>query len=192
MIICAVVWLGRRSAHSGRRKISGGFSQSERERFHNLLLLASTSPFEGERVNAIDAATRLAARYGMTLQEAARAGIELPAPPPPPSAAPPGRSPFDRAFAAHVHMGETFIHADKARREAALKDAIARGLDAAERRAAEAPARLPRASRSRRNGVSHAAVLLRETGLPLKEVADLSGLDIYQVVGMKLKMRVSA
>ena len=35
----------------------------------------------------------------------------------------------------------------------------------------------------------HAAVLLRETRLPFREVADITGLDIYDVVGMKLKMR---
>ena len=39
------------------------------------------------------------------------------------------------------------------------------------------------------NPERHAAVLLRETKLPFREVAEITGLDVYKVVGMKLKMR---
>ena len=45
---------------------------AERERFHNLLLMAKESPFEGERSNALEAAERMAKRNGLTLEEAAR------------------------------------------------------------------------------------------------------------------------
>ena len=169
--------------------ISEAFTESERERFHNLLLLAAESPFEGERVNAIEAATRLAAKHGLTLQEAARADAAPPPPPPQPTVA---RWSPHRDLARFVHMSEQFIKADKKRREEALREARERGLDADERRAADRPAKRPAFNRAKRNGVSHARVLLAETTLPLQEVADLSGLDIYQVVGMKLKMRASA
>ena len=49
---------------------------AERERFHNLLLMAKESPFEGERTNALEAAERMAQRHDMTLEEAARSGGE--------------------------------------------------------------------------------------------------------------------
>ena len=35
-------------------------------------------------------------------------------------------------------------------------------------------------------------MLLSETSLPLKEIVSLTGLDIYEIVGMKLKMRANA
>ena len=34
-------------------------------------------------------------------------------------------------------------------------------------------------------------MLLRETSLPFEEVARITGLDVYKVVGMKLKMRAA-
>ena len=42
------------------------------------------------------------------------------------------------------------------------------------------------------NPFSHARTLIRETSLPLREIASITGLDIYQVVGLKLKMRTVA
>ena len=57
-----------------RPTITAGFSEAERQRFHNLLQLAAESPFEGERANALAAATRLATRCGLTLDEAAAGG----------------------------------------------------------------------------------------------------------------------
>jgi len=173
--------------------ISRPFNDTERQRFRNLLLLAAESPFEGERINAIAAASRLAARHGMSLREAARND------PPPPAETEPSQKPtaarwrMDRDMAAYVHMSEHFIRVDKERRERAMEEALRRGLDAEERRAAEqTPFRRPTMGRSKRNPESHARVLLRETSLPLQEIADLSGLDIYKVVGMKLKMRMTA
>ena len=38
---------------------------------------------------------------------------------------------------------------------------------------------------------TNAAILLRETSLPFDEVARITGLDVYKVVGMKLKMRAA-
>lgn len=153
-------------------------------------MLAAESPFEGERVNALSAATRLAAKHGMTLQEAARRGV---APPPPSPPRPPTVAcrPAEHDLARFIHLTEQYIKADKKRRERALAEARARGLDSEETETPERPYRRPFYSRTKRNGASHARILLAETCLPLREVAALSGLDIYQVVGMKLKMRAS-
>ena len=35
----------------------------------------------------------------------------------------------------------------------------------------------------------HARILLTETSLRLREIVDITGLDIYQVVGLKLSLR---
>ncbi len=52
--------------------------------------LASESPYPGERANALDAAERLAASHGMSLDQAARAGIKPKAPRGPETEAGPG------------------------------------------------------------------------------------------------------
>ena len=174
---------------------TSAFSRAERDRFHALLKLAAESPYEGERENALAAAGRLAAQHGMTLKEAARDD----APPQPRSAAGyhwrPGTAPWTAAETmadtmSVINLTEHQLYADKLRREAALKEAFARGLDAGER-SASAPGRAERRSSFsvRRNPHSHAHVLLAETALPLQEIVSMTGLDIYEVVGMKLKMR---
>ncbi len=68
-----------------------------------------------------------------------------------------------------------------------MAEAYRRGLDAAENR--KSPVQPPRRSASKRNPYSHAKVLLKETSLPMLEICSLTGLDIYEVVGLKLKMR---
>ena len=40
-----------------------------------------------------------------------------------------------------------------------------------------------------RNPTEHAEVLLKETSLPSHEIAKMTGLDVYEVFGMKLKNR---
>ena len=166
------------------------FSETEQARFRALLALAAESPFDGERANALAAAARFAARHGMTLEEAARRE--------PPSDRPRRRTqrfrrPQPRAACAFAFagFGDSRVQADKLRREAALREAIARGLDRDRRGGSGEPrpaARWRRAS-VRRSPLSHARVLLAETSLPLREIVSLTGLDIYQVVGLKLKMR---
>src|SRR3546814_5188666 len=61
---------------TGQRR---SFTESERNRFRNLLKLANESPYEGERDAALAAAERMATARGMSLHEAASVG----APPPP-------------------------------------------------------------------------------------------------------------
>lgn len=181
-----------------RLTISAGFTEAERQRFHILLQLAAESTFEGERANALAAATRLAARVGLTLDEAAAGGArdEL-------RQAPPRSDDFmaddlgfrpsslDR-FARAAHLMDSFILHDKSRREEALRAAQARGLDAEELRKAVAASVIQgRVNRRRMNPSRHAATLLRETSLSFREIATITGLDIYSVVGLKLKLRAT-
>lgn len=177
----------------GGRPISTPFSDDERRRFRNLLELANSSPYQGERDNAMAAAERLAARHGMTLEEAARGGAQAPRPEPPPRRGPELWQ--ERELARAVHLMDYQIQLDKARIAEALKQAVARGLDADQ---APQPARPqmfgswhPFRSRSRRRMEPHrhARVLLEETSLPIEEIADITGLDVYKVAGLKLKLR---
>lgn len=161
------------------------FSAAERERFHNLLKMAAESTFEGERDNALAAAKRMAKRAGMTLDEAAAAG---PMAPVRKNKAESREAKMARAAAANMVILDTQIQADKARREAALRAARDRGLDREKQRRAPPPRRAAKAGRAR-NQFGHAQVLLKETSLPLEEVASITGLDMYQVVALKLKMR---
>ncbi len=163
------------------------FDESERTRFHNLLKLAAESPFKGERAAALAAADRLAKRHGMTLQEAATGGPEPELPKRPIKAR---RGPHEvqaRDVGRYVHLMDTWTSKDKARRDAALAEAYERGLDREDGK--RNSIRVPRRNATKRNPHSHAKVLLQETSLPLLEICSLTGLDIYEVVGLKLKMR---
>jgi hypothetical protein len=93
-------------------------------------------------------------------------------------------------FARAVHLMDSYIMNDKARRADALREAQSRGLDADELRKA-VTASVLRSSNNRRrmNPNRHAATLLRETSLSFREIANITGLDIYAVVGLKLKLR---
>ena len=163
-----------------------------RDRFRALLKLASESPFEGERANALAAANRLAEQHGMSLDEAARPTQRYAAVEREPLDAP--QSGFTASeFASHFDISERNLRVDKARREAALRDAIARGLDktATEGRERTARRRQPQRT-SQRSPRNHAQILLAETAFSLQEIVGLTGLNIYEVVGLKLKMRSMA
>ncbi|MDE0060205.1 MAG: hypothetical protein OXP07_18975 [Defluviicoccus sp.] len=166
-------------------------SREERTRLEALLKVAAESPFPGERANALDAARRLAGRHGMSLQEATRPAAAAMRPTRLPCRA--GR--FDaRDVADFVAYSEAKLRADKERYERALREAFERGLDDGMR--ARARASQPDASqrpRGRcRSPQSFAKVLLSETSLPLGEIVSLTGLDIYRIGGLKLKMRPAA
>lgn len=153
-----------------------------------LLKVAGESPFEGERDNALAAATRLAARHGLTLEEAAAGQTEAPEPPEPES----GAWWRDPRLASYVHLLDEQIRQDKARRDQALQAAYARGLDAELRKPAKKAAlKAPRNSR-RREPWSHARVLLSETSLPLGEISDITGLGLHDVTALRLKLRGAA
>lgn len=167
------------------------FDLVERTRFHNLLKLAAESPFEGERSAALAAAERLATRHGMTLEEASTGG-----PPPPVAPKKPSMTRREKEDAKlrdvgrHVHMMDNWVSNDKERRDAALAEAYERGLDSDKRKRGSVQA--PRRNASKRNPQSHATVLLKETSMPMEEICAMTGLDIYEVVSLKLNLRSRA
>jgi hypothetical protein len=122
----------------------------------------------------------------MTLEEAARTGLEQRQPLPTTSD---GRRPDPRAaYFAYAH--QQAVEREKRRWEDAVQKARERGLDGGlDAAAARSDMRPRRASKSRRDPIKHASVLLEETRLPFDEIADITGLSIYAIVGMKLKMR---
>ena len=189
------------------------FSTKERLRFRKLLEVAHSSTFEGERDAALAAATRLAAAHGMSLREAAgmTEAEEEPAARARPQRRPAGfASDFGAMRAAGAHRevrngrvynrrglrggwaaDESHLHADKQRHEAAMADAIRRGLDAAERAAAAKAREIFRrpnkqAFRDRREFIR---VLLAETTMSAREVATTAGVSIYDVYREKLLLR---
>ncbi len=174
-------------------RIRGGvirksWSETDKNRYLSLLNLAARSPYAGERANAMAAAERLAQRHGMSLEEAARAGVHgTPQRKPEPGVF---HEPWPpQASQQFNHHSEDAINRAKSARDASLAAARARGLDRAERRSNKRATGPAWYSRARRSPDSHAQALLRETRLSFHEISDLTGLDIYQVVGMKLKMR---
>jgi len=83
--------------------------------------------------------------------------------------------------------------AERERFRAAWEEARRRGLDREEERPRRRAARsFAWRSRRRLEPVQHATVLLNETHLPFAEIAEITGLDRYTVVGLKLKLRDAA
>ena len=132
----------------------------------------------------------------MTLEDAA--GVGGPAPPlrhkrPRPRR----RKPVtvaERSFATALHLMDFHLQQAKAQRDAALKAAYHRGLDKN-----DTPHRLhpPRRHHQRRQSrrmpaEKHACVLLRETEFSLREIARITGLDVYRITSLKLQMRKTA
>ena len=182
-----------------RSVIATSFTEAERKRFQGLLRLAAESPYAGERANALAAAMRLAARHEMTVEEAA--GVDTP-----PESMTRRRDPSAMArnmggrswftdydapeVSAYVHLTDLAIRLAKLQRDAAMAEARSRGLDAEAEAAARRRAdRAKRPTRRRMNPRDHARLLLTETSLRLREIVDITGLDIYQVVGLKLALR---
>ena len=171
------------------------FSESEQQRFRNLLELANSSPYEGERNNAMAAAERLAGRHGMTLEEAASGGKQAPRHEPPPRKGPEMWQ--MREFGRVVHLMDYQIQLDKARIAEATQHAVDRGLALEEpTRHRQKPQALqnwrPSRSRRRMEPYRHARLLLEETSFPIEEIASITGLDVYKVAGLKLQIRRSS
>jgi hypothetical protein len=162
--------------------ISERLTPDEQVRFHNLLKLAKESPFPGERANALAAAERLASRRGLTLEEAA-VGIS----PSQTARAADDSAKFAQDLAAFVHMTDYQIHLEKQRRDAARREAEERGLDNKHTRQAPPPRRTHR-SNARMEPRKHAWALVRETKLSYQEIATITGIDIYQVLLMKIQL----
>jgi len=139
------------------------------------------------------AAERLASLHDMTLEEAARGGTQTPRHEPPPRKGPEMWQ--ERELGRVVHLMDYQIQLDKARIAEATKQAIDRGLtpDPVPHRPRQQALHNWRPSRSRRRmePYRHARVLLQETSLPIEEIADITGLDVYKVASLKLQIRQS-
>ena len=193
------------------------FSAKERLRFRKLLEVANSSTFAGERDAALAAATRLAATHGMSLREAAGMAEkeEEPTPRRRPPRRPSGinpdvaaamraaginRDPRTRSYARFGERGSAAIEearlaGEKRRYEAAMADALQRGLDAEERAAAAKAAakkrdyvRRPNRAAFRNRG-EFIRVLLSETTMSARDIASTAGVSIYDVYREKLLMR---
>ena len=155
----------------------------EQVRFHNLLKLAKESPFQGERENALAAAERLASRHGLTLEEAAT-GVSSSQT----AKAKDDASQFVKDLAAFVHMTDYQIYLEKQRRDQARREAEERGLDNGKARRRPPPTQRRQRSNARMEPHRHAWNLVRETKMSYEEIAKITGLDIYQVLLMKIQL----
>ena len=123
----------------------------------------------------------------MTLDEAAEDRAQ--APRPDVDFRSPGVSP-ERELAHVVHLMDYQIQLDKARIAEARERAVERGLAVEPEKAPQAIRRWPNLrSRRRMDPHRHARVLLRETSLPIEEIANITELDVYRVAAIKLKLR---
>ena len=81
---------------------------------------------------------------------------------------------------------------DKARWQSAVKEAQNRGLVWSEQKKTVRQLRQHKFGTARRHPVKHAQVLLNETSLLFSEIAQITGLNVYQVVTIKLQLREAA
>lgn len=131
----------------------------------------------------------MVSKHGMTLDEAAQRAVEDNETEAREQAR--AKTHAEQDAARRFREAEARRAADKERWEKAWQDAKARGLDEEPKEKPKGPPpnfTRPRSNR-RRNPVVFAQVLLKETGLPLQEIAAITQLDMYQVVGLKLKLR---
>lgn len=172
----------RINAQRRRTPISEQLTPEEQVRFHNLLKLAKESPFPGERENALAAAERMATRHGLTLEEAATGNS-----PSKTSRSKDNVHQFAQDLAAYVHMTDYQIFLEKQRRDQARREAEERGLDNSREKRRPSPQHRYR-SNARMEPHKHAWALVRETSLSYQEIAKITGLDIYQVLLMKIQL----
>ena len=164
----------------GERLIDQELTMEERKLFHSLLKLAEASEYPGERENAMAAAKRIAERKGLTLEEAAMVS------PPVKRQERPQQNLHEKEAAQHIHMMDRDLRMAKQRREEAMEAARQRGLDAQERQPRQRNQRARR-STARMPAEMHAWKLVTETTLPYQEISKITGLDIYQIVHMKIR-----
>ena len=172
-----------------------GFDDREKERFRKIVGVMDGATIDGERAAAKEAATRLAAIYGMTLEEAKREAMpetddgriseeERRA----------RRSDFDAWAASRARMTEAQERAERYRYEQAKREAEARGLD--KDRPSRGPAK-PRVTRTYRpsryrptdeDRFRLIAGLLRD-GASLRRAADLADASANEVARIWLLIR---
>ncbi|WP_026988786.1 hypothetical protein [Fodinicurvata fenggangensis] len=181
--------------------MSDSFTPDKRERFRKLLTLASESPYDGERTAALEAAKRLASSLGMDLEEAARACRQDSFEDDPVEQ----RAREDREADARTRranqawMWRTYAayayDAAASRMRQQRREEIQKQQEAEEQQ--RRTERLWRAGNHRsstrqRPRKDFARALIRETALPLSEIAEITGLSMRNIVELKLKMRPHA
>ena len=164
-------------------------TKAEKNRFSNLLELARSSKFDGERKNALSAARRIADKYAMSLDELAR--WEPTDWKTTPTKNQRNNFPFGDNVAGASAVNEHSAELDKARWQSAVEKAKRRGLDRSKNKKGEKSTLHRNINKAKRAPVKHAEVLLNETSLSFQEIADITELDFYQIVGLKLKLRAS-
>ena len=178
-----------------RAAISNYFTEAERNRFRNLLELANDSKYPGERENALAAAARIAQKYNMTLDEAARWKPDDIAFSKNSTADGIYQRPRKATNSSSIIKNQQSAEEEKKQWQTAMNEAKERGLDKAEnakKAAQEAASARRHNSKSRRNPITHANILLKETSLSFEEISDITGLDVYKIITMKLKSRSAA
>ena len=157
------------------------------KRFSNLLELAKRSKFKGERNNALSAAKRIATKHGMTIEEFEKDTS---------NSKDKNNSPWANKsrqkkenFANELFKNINDSYYEKQRWQRAVNSAKARGLDENIRKRENAFEKSLSLSKNKRPAAKHAEVLLKETSLSFKEITEITGLNIYQVVGIRLKIR---
>ena len=178
-----------------RSDISNYFTETERNRFRNLLELANDSKYPGERENALAAATRIAQKYNMTLEEAARWKPEDSAAIRHSAVEGLYQRPVGTKDSSNIEKNQQSAEEEKKQWQTAMDKAKERGLDKAEnakKAAQEAASAQRKNSKSRRDTTTHANILLKETSLSFDEISDITGLDVYKIITMKLKSRSAA
>lgn len=191
------------------------FSPKDRRRLRQFLELAHSTEFVGERDAALSAATRLAEAHGMSLREAVgmSAADEEKAErastakePPHHQAKPDPMDVFSRRFGfrmkrptneqtANFRTEEQRDADDKRKFDEAMAEARRRGLDAAEiRQAARKRDWMHTRKRSKhwRPRSEFVRVLLQETSMTAREIAQTAGVSVYEVFREKLLLRRAA
>ena len=100
--------------------------------------------------------------------------------------------PFVASYVSNVLNNTHPEASDKARWQSAVKEAQNRGLDRSEQIKTVKEFRQYKFGKTRRHPVKHAQVLLNETSLRFFEIAQITGLNVYQVVTIKLQLREAA
>ena len=167
---------------------------SEQKRFVNLLELANRSKYRGERENALAAASRLANKFGMTLDQAAKLGLNYTQGVNGDNKNTPD-SFYENISKEEIRKNQVDIESDKKRWQTAVENAKKRGLDQENkiRKNTKKTSNFRRTNNtSRREPFIHAMILLKETSLSFKEIANITGISVYKVIALKLKTRKAA
>ena len=154
--------------------------------------MADSSQFDGERKNALAAAQRIAEKYQLSFTEVARSEPKAEVAD---ESHPTWHSYNLHGFVYNAHQFSNCVYNEtvaKARWQAAVKEAKNRGLDWHPKKESLRKVQPHSIRKTSRHPIKHAQVLIHETSLPFREIAEITGLNLYQVVSIKLKLRKAA